>query len=100
MVKRKDVVERRRKLQQMANRSYIFRKGDKRAATPRICVVCGRPLTSLIINEGKYVTSHNHTRYYVEDVLTLDCCLDINSCYRTLRQKGELVEDVVIKEHS
>jgi len=91
---KKDVVRKRKKLQSMARKSYIFKRGDKRASTPRICVVCGRPLTSLILREGTYITTCSHIRFYISDVFTLDCCLDIHSCYRTLRQKGELNEHV------
>lgn len=93
-MEKKEVIEKRKQLQKLAKKSYVFKKGDKRTGTPRICVVCGRPLTSLIIRENTYITTVPHVRFYVSDMFTLDCCLDINSCYRIIRQKGELDEDV------
>jgi len=46
----------------LAEKSHSFNKGDKRVHTPRVCVVCGRPLSSLIINENKYIIIQAHTR--------------------------------------
>lgn len=90
MVSKKEVVEKRRSLSEMAERKSSFNKGDRRVHTPRLCVVCGRPLSSLIVNENKYITSQAHTRYHLNKIMALDACTDINSCYRTLRKKGEL----------
>jgi hypothetical protein len=90
MTTRKEVVEKRRNLFQMAERKHAFRKGDKRVATPRLCVVCSRPLTSLVMREMKYVTSHTHYHVHFNGMFTVDVCEDVHSCYRTLQQKGEL----------
>jgi hypothetical protein len=94
MVTKKEVVEQRRNLKQVAERYSSFKKGDRRVFTPRLCVVCGRPLSSLILHEGKYITIHPHTRFHLNDWFIVDTCTDIQSCYRTLRKKGELNEDV------
>lgn len=94
MVTKREVIENRRKLKQLAEKQVSFNKGDKRVYTPRLCVVCSRPLSSLIVNEGKYITSHPHTRYHLNDWFIVDTCTDIQSCYRTLRKKGELIENV------
>jgi len=82
----------------MSNKYNTFKKGDKRVHTPRLCVVCGRPLSSLIIHENKYITTTSHVHLHVNNWFTLDICEDINSCYRTLRKKGEL-EDVNGRQH-
>ncbi|AEW47017.1 hypothetical protein BCP78_0010 [Bacillus phage BCP78] len=94
MVTKKEVVSKRRKLMSLAEKSHSFNKGDKRVHTPRVCVVCGRPLSSLIINENKYIIIQAHTRYHLNELFIVDACTDITSCYRTLRQKGELIENV------
>lgn len=94
MVTKRQVVEDRRKLKQMAKKQVMFNKGDKRVYTPRLCVICGRPLSSLIVNEGKYVTIQPHTRYHINDLFIVDICTDVQSCYRTLKKKGELDEHV------
>ncbi|AOZ61966.1 hypothetical protein QCM8_45 [Bacillus phage QCM8] len=94
MVTKKEVVEKRRQLMSLSEKSHSFNKGDKRVHTPRVCVVCGRPLSSLIINENKYIIIQAHTRYHLNELFIVDACRDITSCYRTLRQKGELIENV------
>lgn len=91
---RRDVVEKRRYLFSNAKRHHKFNKGDRRVHTPRVCVVCGRPLSSLIMRTNKYIASQPHTRFHINDIVILDACTDINSCYRILEQKGELKEDV------
>jgi len=90
MVTKKEIVEKRKSLAQLASKSGTFFKGDKRVRTPRLCVVCGRPLSSLILHENKYIVIQTHTRYYLNDMFKLDVCADINSCYRTLTKKGEM----------
>lgn len=94
MVTKKEVVEKRTNLLHCAESKHQFFKGDKRIKSPRLCVVCGRPLTSLIINENKYSVIQNHTRCSLGGWVRVDICTDITSCYRTLRRKGELIEDV------
>lgn len=95
MVTKREVVEKRRKLYSLAEKKHRFRKGDKRVFTPRLCVICGRPLSSLILNKNQYVTIQSHVRFHLNKHVSVDACEDINSCYRTLRQKGELDEDDV-----
>ena len=94
MTSKKEVVEKRRELFQIAEKKHVFRKGDKRVHTPRLCVVCSRPLSSLVINENRYVTIQTHVHFHLNSYFQVDICDDVNSCYRTLRQKGELTEDV------
>lgn len=94
MVTKKQVVENRKNLIQLAQNKHSFNKGDRRVKTPRICVACGRPLSSLIINENKYIVCQDHTRYYFGGWVVADVCTDITSCYRTLKKKGELIENV------
>lgn len=94
MVTKKEVVENRRNLKQLAVKQVSFNKGDRRVFTPKLCVVCGRPLSSLIFHEGKYIIIHSHTRYHLNDWFIVDACTDIQSCYRTLKKKGELIEHV------
>lgn len=99
MTNKKEVVAKRRSLYQMASKHNTFKKGDKRVHTPRLCVVCGRPLSSLILHENRYITSNSHIHFHVDKWFTVDICEDINSCYRTLRKKGELEEYVDVRQH-
>lgn len=94
MITKKEVVEKRRQLFKTAKRKHTFNKGDRRVHTPRICVICGCPLSSLIVRNNSYITIHKHTRFHINDIVILDACTDINSCYRTLEQKGELIKNV------
>ncbi|BEU14677.1 hypothetical protein [Bacillus phage CM1] len=99
MVTKREVVEKRKKLVSLAKKKVSFNKGDKRAYSPKLCVVCGRPLSSLIINENKYIIIQDHTRYHINELFIVDACTDITSCYRTLKQKGDLEEDVDVKQY-
>lgn len=90
MMTKKEVAEKRRSLSQLAEKKHDFKKGDRRVNSPRICVVCGRPLSSLILHDNKYIVCHDHTRYYLGGWVKVDICTDINSCYRTLKRKGVL----------
>jgi hypothetical protein len=96
---KREIVEKRRKLFHLAEKYNLFKKGDKRVHTPRLCVVCSRPLSSLILHENRYVVSHPHFHIHLNDFFIVDICENVNSCYRTLRQKGEL-EDVHVRKHS
>lgn len=100
MKTKKDVVTQRRSLFQLSGKHNTFKRGDKRVHTPRLCVVCGRPLSSLIIHENKYIISNSHIHFHVSNWFTVDICEDVNSCYRTLRKKGELIEDDNGRQHS
>ncbi|AYJ75140.1 hypothetical protein BSP36_053 [Bacillus phage BSP36] len=93
-ITKREIVDKRRSLFLQSQKHYTFKKGDRRVNTPRLCVVCERPLSSLIIHENTYITTNSHTRFHLNDIFKVDVCEDINSCYRTLRQKGELTEDV------
>lgn len=94
MTTKREIVEKRKSLATLAEKKHSFNKGDRRVQSPRLCVVCSRPLSSLIVNENKYITCHPHTRYYLNDWFVMDVCTDIHSCYRVLQKKGELNEDV------
>lgn len=93
MVSKEEVVEKRNDLYKLSERKHVFNKGDRRVHTPRLCVVCGRPLSSLVVHENRYVTIQPHIRFHLNKVFIVDVCKDINSCYRNLKKKGEL-EDV------
>lgn len=94
MITRKEVINKRRGLYNNSRKGTTFNKGDKRVFTPRLCVVCSRPLSSLIMNEGKYITVNRHTRFHINEDMHVDICSDIESCYRTLRSKGRLDNNV------
>lgn len=94
MISKEEVVSKRRGLYSNSTRGVTFNKGDKRVYTPRICVVCSRPLSSLILNENRYVTIQKHTRFHINKDMSVDICTDIESCYRTLKNIGRLIDDV------
>lgn len=87
---KQEIVAKRKSLYMEAARYHEFMKGDKRVNTPRLCVICGRPLSSLIMNENRYVTIVPHIHFHLNKLFKVDICKDIMSCYRTLKKKGEL----------
>jgi len=94
MTTKREIRDKRRNLAKLADKTVYFNKGDRRVYSPRLCVVCGRPLSNLIINENKYLTIVPHTRYHLNEFFIVDVCTDVQSCYRTLSRKGELDGDV------
>ncbi|QQO40632.1 hypothetical protein 000TH008_204 [Bacillus phage 000TH008] len=90
MTTKKEVVEKRKSLFDSQSKRYTFKKGDKRIHAPRLCVVCGRPLSSLILNDSKYIVTHPHIRFHINKFVKVCICENVESCYRTLRQKGEI----------
>jgi hypothetical protein len=94
LTNKKEVVEKRKSLYQESEKFHEFRRGDKRVHTPRLCVICSRPLSSLILNQNKYITIVSHVHFHLNDYFKVDICKDVNSCYRILKKKGELTEDV------
>lgn len=90
MITKKEIVEKRRKLPQQAQAYNTFKKGDKRVFTPRVCSICGRPLSSLLLREQKYITIQDHVMYHLSSLAVISVCKDVKSCYTTLRKKGEL----------
>jgi hypothetical protein len=74
----------------LSKRHHTFYVGDRRVHTPRICVVCSRPLTSLVINENTHITKVAHTRIHINKMFIVDICADIRSCYTEFEKKGEL----------
>ncbi|QDP42832.1 hypothetical protein HWC53_gp048 [Bacillus phage vB_BmeM-Goe8] len=91
LITKKEIVAKRKNLYQLAEKYHDFNKGDKRVHTPRLCVVCSRPLSSLVIKEGKYITSVSHVHFHLNEYFKVDICKDVASCYRTLAKKGELI---------
>lgn len=85
-----EVKVQREDINKLSKRKHTFNKGDRRVHTPRVCVVCSRPLSSLIIKENKYVTATRHTRFHINEMFIVDTCSSINSCYRHLRIRGDL----------
>lgn len=79
----------RRHISVLAVKSAYYKKGDRRVTSPRVCSICGRPLSSYITNTGKYVTSYQHKRYWLDDMFVLNMCADASSCYRNYRKDDE-----------
>lgn len=90
LTNKKEVVAKRKNLYETADRYHEFLKGDKRVNTPRLCVICSRPLSSLVMNDSRYVTLVSHVHFHISGLFTVDICKDVMSCYRTLKKKGEL----------
>lgn len=89
---REDIIQGRRDIAKASERSHTFNVGDRRVHSPRICVMCARPLANLVLHKQAYVTIIRHTRYHVSKVLIFDMCTSINSCYRKLSMEGRLIE--------
>lgn len=94
MVTRREVVEKRAKLYRDSVRSHTFNRGDKRVHSPRLCSICARPLSQLVVQEQRYVTSHRHTRVHLSGDIQINICTDVRSCYSRLEERGELTVDV------
>lgn len=92
MKTKRELREKRRYLFSNSEKRVDFNRGDRRVFTPRLCVICGRPLSSLVLNKNKYITETPHIRFHLGDDVKVDICKNIQSCHTTLRKKGELSE--------
>lgn len=78
---KKEVKESRHYLLTQANKVTKIRKGDKRVHGSRVCSLCGRPLSKVILSTGKTQASVNHYHCHFNELLAVDICMDIRSCY-------------------
>ncbi|AGC55696.1 hypothetical protein D307_gp2 [Bacillus phage Bastille] len=92
MITKKEIVEKRKRLFQNCQDYKEFKKGDKRVNYPRICSICGRPLSTLTKRTQKYILTQNQYRFELSALVSVHICKDINSCYRVLDRKGELAD--------
>ncbi|AII28113.1 hypothetical protein LD13_gp236 [Bacillus phage Bobb] len=86
---RREIVEKRRSVFSSAEKYNTFKVGDRRVHSPRLCVVCARPLTSLVLAEQRYVTSVSHVHAHFAGGITVDICSNINSCANRIEKLRE-----------
>lgn len=86
---RRELVEKRRIVYGKSTKYNVFRVGDKRVHSPRLCVVCSRPLTSLVLTEQRYVTAVSHVHAHLSGGITIDMCASINSCANRIEKLRE-----------
>lgn len=83
-MEREEIANKRKIIFSSATKYIHVNKGDRRVYSPRVCSICGRSLSSLIARTGSYVTSVPHVHFHLDNnnIIKIDICQDINSCYR------------------
>lgn len=67
-----------------------IRKGDRRIkSSTRFCAVCHRPLSAYVYKDGSTQASENHFHCFFTDLIVLNLCKDIRSCYSTIGKEEE-----------
>lgn len=85
-----DIKNKRKYIFNQSYKTTNIRKGDKRInSATRICAVCGRPLSKLILRTGEPTVVVDHISCKVSDIIRINICEDIRSCYAYSSKKGE-----------
>lgn len=86
----KDIKDKRRYIFSQSSKTTTIKRGDKRiSSATRICAVCGRPLSKLVLRTGVPTVVVDHISCNISDIVRLNVCEDIRSCYAYSSKKGE-----------
>lgn len=85
----KQILEARKNLFQLADKSNLIKKGNRRLHSERRCCICGRKLTVLDAPTKRYQCIVPHYHLEIKPFLSFNLCQDIKSCVSTLQVKGE-----------
>lgn len=87
---KEEIKQKRQYIFSKAQKTTNIRKGDKRiASATRLCAVCGRPLSKLVLTNGSAIVTTDHVSCKISDLVRLNMCEDIRSCYAYTSKKGE-----------
>lgn len=87
---REEIKQKRQYIFSQSQKTTNIRKGDKRiASATRLCAVCGRPLSKLVLTNGSVIVTTAHISCKISDLVRLNICEDIRSCYAYASKKGE-----------
>lgn len=86
---KEDIKLKRKRIFSQSTKTTTIKKGDKRvSSSTRLCAVCGKPLSSLVLRTGASVATVNHVSCIITDYVRLNVCEDIRSCYAHTKKKG------------
>lgn len=86
---REEIKKKRQYIFNQSKKTTTIRKGDKRiVSATRLCAVCGRPLSRLVLTNGSAIVTTTHVSCKVSDLVRLNMCEDIRSCYAYTTKKG------------
>lgn len=86
-VDKQAIVEKRKYFLAHSRKTTLIRKGDKRVVSAtRFCAVCKRPLSKLMVRNGKTIATVTHHSCQLSDMLRVNLCADIHSCYNYIRR--------------
>lgn len=89
-ITQKDIKNKRQIIFSKSQKTTIIKKGDKRiASATRICAICGRKLSSITLNTGAVIATTTHVSCKISDLIRINMCADIRSCYAYTKQKED-----------
>lgn len=89
MKTKKEIKEQRKELKDGAHTVSKVHRGDKRIkSASRICSICGQSLSGMSYARGKTLAKVNHFHLQYSEYIYFDICVDINNCYKNLRERG------------
>lgn len=82
LTERNEIKEKRKYFLHNAEKVTTIKKGDRRVvSSTRFCVICHRPLSTLVKSTGKTISTVDHFSCVVNDFIRVNMCKDIRSCY-------------------
>lgn len=86
-MEKQQILQKRKNLFKLASKTTLVKKGNRRLHNQRLCSICGRVLTRYIATEQQWYCISPHYRLNIENLLELNLCQDIKSCYNHLKPK-------------
>lgn len=77
----------RKHIIKLARSMTRIRAGDKRVVGIRLCGICHRKLSTYSVELQRMVVSTDHFSCKVSDIVTINICADIRSCYANVNKK-------------
>lgn len=85
---KEEIKTKRKDLLGSSDKTTVIRKGDRRiSSATRFCVICQRPLASLVWENGTVIATVTHYSVVLSSWVKVNMCKDIRSCYTHM--KGE-----------
>lgn len=84
-----EIRERRKYFLKEANKVTTIHKGDKRVSGARFCVICGTPLSNMILTDGSTQAARDHFHCYFSDLFYVNMCKNSNNCKRVMKKYEE-----------
>jgi len=81
------VTSQRNSLQNSAEKVTYIKNGSLSVYSPRVCTICGSPLSSYDSLKHRYVSSFSHYHLTLLGIMKVDYCANSENCVSRLKHK-------------